>query len=141
MIIFLRRIPASTKKHEISDYLEPVLKGSLLQKSGNIESIKILVLRDTQTNTLEFHGLVEIDSDSVAKRVINKLNRKVFKGKNIAVREYHQRSWHNDPRINMHEWNEELVNKRQSDRRRRRLEVETDLTNTFSSNKHFHRSL
>jgi len=141
MIVFLRRIPASTKKHDISDYLEPVLKGSLLQKSGEIKKIDILVVRDTQTQALEFHGLVEIEPESAANRVIKKLNRKVFKGKNIAIREYHQRSWHNDPRLNMHEWNEELANKRKGDRRRPRLEVEADLTSTFSSHDSFHRSL
>ena len=141
MIVFLRRIPANTKKHEISDYLEPILKGGLLQKSGRIENIKILVMKDTQTNALEFHGLVKIDLESAAQRVIKKLNRKVFKGKNIAVREYFYRTWHNDPRMNMHEWNEELANKRKGDRRRTRLEVEADLTNSFTTNENFHRSL
>jgi len=37
------------------------------------------------------------------------------------VREY--RSWHNDPRISTHQWNEELNDKRKHRRRRSRLEI------------------
>lgn len=141
MIIFLRRIPGNTKKHEIIDFINPILKGGLFQKSGHIEQIKILVLKNTQNNILEFHGLVTIDSEQVGKRIIKKLNRKYFKDKPIAVREYHHRTWHNDPRINMHEQNEELVNRRRSDRRRARLEVVEDVPTQFSSNQNFHRTL
>lgn len=141
MIIFLGRIPANTRKHEITDHITPALKGGLFQKSGRIENIKILVLKDKNTNTLEYHGLVTIDPDAAAKRVIKKLNRKVFKGKHIAVREYHLRSWHNDPRLNMHEYNEELINKRNGDRRRSRIEEDEDISGNFSSNEVFHRNL
>ncbi len=123
MIIILRRISENTEKQEIVDFLSPILKGGLLKRSGHIEQIKILVLRDPKRNTIEYHGLVTIDSDAAAKRVIKKLNRKQFRNRNIAVREYFYRSWHNDPRVNMHEWNEEFKNKRKTSRRRLGLEI------------------
>ncbi len=141
MIVFLRRIPANTRKRDIVDFITPVLKGGFLQKSGRIEDIKTLVYKDTRTKIMEYHCLVTIDSDAVANRVIKKLNRKAFKGKHISVREYFHRSWHNDPRINMHEMNEELTNKRQGDRRRPRLEAVDDVSVQFSSSKDFHRTL
>ena len=141
MIVFLRRIPANTRKRDIVDFIKPVLKGGLLQKSGRIEEIKMLVFKDTQTKIMEYHCLVTIDSDAVANRVIKKLNRKVFKGKHITVREYFYRSWHNDPRIKMHEMNEELANKRQGNRRQARLEAVTDVSIEFISSKDFHRTL
>ena len=141
MIVFLRRIPSNTRKQDIIDFIAPVLKGGLLQKSGRIEDIQTLVFKDTQTNITECHCLVTIDSDVVANRVIKKLNRKAFKGKHIAVREYFYRSWHNDPRINMHEMNEELTNKRQGNRRLSRLEVASEVSVEFSSFKDFHRTL
>ena len=78
MIVFLRRIPADTKKQEIIAYIKPFLKGRLLQKSGRIEGVKILVLKETQTNTIEYHGLVTIDSDDVARRVIKKTQQEGF---------------------------------------------------------------
>ncbi len=123
MIIILRRIPENTENHEIIDFLAPVLKGGFLKRPGHIEHIKILILKDTLKNTIEYHGLVTIDSDAAANRVIKRLNRKPLKNKNIIVREYFHRSWHNDARVNTHEWNEELEDKRKNNRRRARLEV------------------
>jgi len=132
MLILLRRIPQNTNEQDIIDFLEPALKGGLFKKTGHIESIQILVLKDTQRKTIEFHGLVSIDSEAAANRVIKDLNKTTFKNKPILVREYFHRSWHNDPRINMRQWNEELVDKRKSSRRRPRLEVVTKESLTFS---------
>jgi len=132
MLILLRRIPQNTNEQDIIDFLEPALKGGLFKKTGHIESIQILVLKDTQRKTIEFHGLVSIDSEAAANRVIKDLNKTTFKNKPILVREYFHRSWHNDPRINMRQWNEELVDKRKSSRRRPRLEAVTKESLTFS---------
>lgn len=133
MIIILRRIPADTNKQDILDYLNPVLKGGVFQKPGYIEGIKILILRDTQNKELEYHALVTIDSDSAASRVIKKLNRKVFLGKHIAVREYFHRSWHNDPRINIAAYSKKLLNKRKGDRRQAKLELVDSVSVKFSN--------
>ncbi len=132
MIIILRRISENTEKQEIVDFLDPILKGGLLKKSGHIEHIKLLILRDPNKNTIEYHGLVTIDSDSAAQRVIKKLNRKQFRNRNIIVREYFYRSWHNDPRVNMHEWNDEFKNKRKGSRRRIDLEVVSEESIKFN---------
>jgi len=141
MIIILRRIPDNTQKHEISSYLNPVLQGGIFQKSGYIELIKIQVIKDTRTNSLEHHALVTIDSDVAAERVIKKLNGKAFKGKHIAVREYVYRSWHNDPRGSMGKENAEQQEKRQIDRRRNKLEVVGKASTKFSGDEQFHRTL
>jgi hypothetical protein len=138
MIIILRRISENTEKDEIIDFLTPILKGSLLKRTGHIENIKILTLKDTLNDTIEYHGLVTIDSDAAANRAIKKLNRKVFKNRNVIVREYFHRSWHNDPRVNMHEWNEELENKRKNNRRRSRLEVISEESMRLNRNEKDH---
>jgi len=132
MIIFLRRIPANTKKQDIIDFINPLLKGSIFQKKGHIENIKILVLRDDETHAVEYHGLVTIDSDAVAKRII-KLNKKIIRGKHITVREYHHRLWQNDPRINIDKINKKILNARQSNRRRSRLVKRGDVSVEFNS--------
>lgn len=132
MVIILRRIPQNTVEQDIIDFLDNILQGKIFQKSGTIESISILTLRDTQRNTIEYHGLVTIDSDAAAKRAIKQLNKKAFKNKPIIIREYFHRSWHNDPRVNMHQWNEELADKRKGSRRRPRLEVVTKDSLRFS---------
>jgi len=141
MIVFFRRIPANTQKKEVVAYVEPFLDGGILHKSGRIEDVQMLVFQDPLTKAMEYHCLVTIDSDAVANRVIKQLNRKAFKGKHIAVREYFHRSWHNDPRNDMDQCDEELLNKRRTSRRQQRLEVVADMSDIFSSSKSFHRIL
>ena len=137
MIVFFRRIPANTQKKEVVAYVEPFLEGGMLQKSGRIEDVQMLVFQDPLTKAKEYHCLVTIDSDAVANRVIKQLNRKAFKGKHIAVREYFHRSWHNDPRNN-DESDEELLNKRLVSRRQQRLDVVADMSDIFNSSENSH---
>ncbi|MFK5948500.1 MAG: RNA-binding protein [Methylococcales bacterium] len=141
MILILRRIAKNASDQEIIDFLEPALKGNFLKKTGQIESINRLVLKDNRRKTIEYHALVAIDSDATAKRAIKKLHRKPFKNRVIIVREYFYRSWHNDPRVNMHQWNEELVDKRKGNRRRRRLEVVNEESIKFSQGEDDFRAL
>jgi len=132
MILFLRRIPEHSDNGDIIDFLKSAVKGSLFQQKGKIENIKILALKDIQKNTLEYHGLVTISPEKVATRVMKTLNRQPFNDRNIIVREYFHRSWHNDPRVNMHQWNEELLDKRKHNRRRGRLESVTEESMKFN---------
>jgi len=119
MIIFLTRIPADTTHDDIIEFIDPILKGGLFKKSGYIRKINLLIFEDTEKGKLEYHALVSVEPDKVAERVIKRLNRKPINGKHIAVREYVLRNWHNDPRINMQQWNEEFKNRRKADRRRK----------------------
>ncbi len=123
MILILHRIPANTQKYDIIDHLSPVLDGSFFKQSGHIENIEFLIFEDTHKNCLEYHALVAIDSEAAAKRVIKQLNRKRFKNKNIAIREYIIRSWHKDRRNTLHEQNEEFINRRVKNRRGNRLKL------------------
>jgi hypothetical protein len=101
MIIFLRNIPLKTKKYEIASFIGKVFDHCFLGRPSatlSIEDIEILLIQDVDSNTLEKHGLVRISPKEVAKRVIKKLNGTIFKGTHITVREYINRSAHNDPR-------------------------------------------
>ena len=140
MIIFLRNIPATTQYHDILEFIEPVLKGGFFSRKGTASSIKILVLEDKNFHTREYHGLVKVDQEAVAERVIKKLNRKLFKGRRIAVREYKHRTWHGDRRVN---WDDmvKLQERRKNDRRRSHLEVVDDMTDKFTNKGSFHRKL
>lgn len=141
MIIILKRIPGNTRKKDIIEYLAPVLKGKVFQKPGVIEKIQMLALKNPQTEDVDLYGVVYIDSDEAAKRVIKKFNRKVFKGKNIAISEYVNRSWHNDSRLNSIEPSDAQQSKRKFDRRRASLQKIKALSVSFSSHDSFHRKL
>ncbi|NOQ12915.1 MAG: hypothetical protein GQ583_00335 [Methyloprofundus sp.] len=140
MILFLRSISAQTRRSDIIAFIEPAMKVSLFGKKGAIEQIKILHLKDARTNISEFHGLVTIEPDAAAKRVLKHLNRKKFLDKHIVVREYHQRDWHNDPRENHEPFISTKAEKRVTDRRRRNIEVVEGIKHKFSSNRTFHRN-
>lgn len=135
MIIFIRKIPANTKLSEIIGFVEPAIKGGIFRKGGVIRDAKILALRDLRLRTLEFHGLVTIEPDKAALRAIKKLKGKRFKGKFVAVRQYFQRDWHNDPRQNRQQpGGPDIQERRIGDRRRGKgLEIIEDISGKFSS--------
>jgi hypothetical protein len=124
MIILLSKIPADTQKEDIDAYLRPVVRGPFYFKKGTIKSIKLFILKDKQLNELEHYGLVKIEPDEVAERTIKKLNRKFFKGKRIAVREYAcTRIWQNDRRDHCIPCDLNSKDRRLFDRRREHLEM------------------
>lgn len=135
MIIFLRKIPVTTKIRELIDFVEPALKGGLFKKSGKIMEAKILAMQDTRYKALEFHGLISVEPDVAALRAIKRLKGQRFKGRLVVVRQYFHRDWHNDPRQHQNQ----TVTQHLSDRRRgcrRRgpnLEVIRDISENFSS--------
>lgn len=113
MLILLSKIPKNTTRSDIINFLNPVLKGGFFARKGMIKSLEVMIYKDSNADISPYHGLVRIEPDSVAKRAISKLNRKPLKGKHITVREYHYRSWRNDPRIT----NKMLYTKFHEDRR------------------------
>ncbi len=135
MIIFIRKIPANTKLSEVIAFVEPALKRGLFRKGGIIKGAKILALRDKRLNAMEFHGLVTVEPDKVALRAIKQLKGQRFKGKFVVVRQYFQRSWHNDPRQNRAgAQGFDMIERRLSDRRRGKdLEIIEDISSRFSS--------
>lgn len=116
MIVFFKRIPTGTRKSDIEDFIAETVKGGLFSRSGEIKNITIIERRNPHLNVTDYHGLVTIEPESVAERVIKKLNRKLFKGKYIEVRRYYIRKAANDPR-SKHGVNEVPDNRRRSERR------------------------
>jgi hypothetical protein len=98
MILILKNIAAKINKKQIKEFLEPTVKGSLFHKTGQIQSIRVLLLKNVKTHITHSHGLVEIIPDTVAERVIKKLNRKIMQGKLVRIAEYRTRSPRNDLR-------------------------------------------
>jgi hypothetical protein len=125
MMIIFKKISAKTKKQDIKDFIVPAVKGNWLIKNGQIKSILILTQRNIRTRVIQHHILVEVTPDSIAEKVIKKLNKTTLVGKYIAVCEYKIRNWHNDPRMN-HSYAstyKRLKDKRIADRRDQYEEV------------------
>ena len=139
MIILFRNVPEQTKDHHLAAFIEPVLKVTWFRKKIIVEELKVIHLHDQHSKASEYHGLVTIQPESAAIRVIKRLNGKAILGRPIFVREYHRRTWHNDPRIKHDFHHSEVVCQRVADRRRKHLEVIKDVSTKFSGDKSFHR--
>lgn len=140
MIVILSKIPPETTYQDIIEFIEPALKTSWFSKEGFIEEVKILMIIDSDKEIVEYHGLIRINPDSSAKKVINLLNRKPILGKRIAVREYHYRSWHNDTRENSNNRLGKILHRRSNSRRRPNLESVLANASTTTSEKNFHKT-
>lgn len=122
MVIILIDIPENITKQEIENFI-----GSSA-KDGHIEDISIVVQKNLKTHQLQYHGLVMITPDSVAKKTIVKLTSHAIKDKPVAIREYQSRSIDNDRRNKKNLLAEfDYINKfndrRKSDRRHQYSEV------------------
>jgi len=139
MNIFLRRIPANTQHVEISEFVSPVLKTGFFKKAGQILNIEILALRDKRHDSIEYHGLVTLDSEWSVKRAVNGLKNRRLNGRYVLVRPYYHRSWDNDPRQQLTHIDDAMyLEKRHGDRRRGKyLEVIKNVSDQFSSQDEF----
>lgn len=127
MLIFFRNIPPATRKIDLVEFITPAFNFNFVDKffrsPGTIVDIKLVNLLDKEKNTLNVHGLVRINPDDAAERVIKRLNRKTVNGRRISVREYQARSEKNDPRSAYGDIPQEMLDRRIGDRRRKNLEV------------------
>lgn len=142
MNIFLRRIPANTKHVEISEFIIPALKKGFFGKAGRILNIEILALRDRLAGTIEYHGLVTLDSESTVQHAIKSLKNRRLNGRYVLVRPYYHRSWYNDPRQQREFDQNKYLEKRKGDRRRgQHLEVIKNVSDQFNSEDDFFKSV
>lgn len=142
MNIFLRRIPANTRHTEISEFVAPALKSGWFRKSGRIVDVEILALQDTRVGTIEYHGLVTLDSELTVQRVVKGLKNRRFNGRMVVVRPYYHRSWYNDPRQNQLAVPADFIEKRKGDRRRGKyLHVIKNASDRFNSEDDFFKTV
>lgn len=128
---------------DILEFVVPTLKGGLFDKAGQVLNIEILALRDKRSATIEYHGLVTLDSESSVKRAVKGLKNRRLNGRYVQARPYYHRSWDNDPRQQQaHNDNIEFMEKRHGDRRRgRNLEVIKNVNDRFNSEDEFSQTM
>jgi len=138
MNIFLRRIPANAKHAEITEFVSTTLKTSFFRKAGRILNVEILALQDIRIGTIEYHGLVTLDSESAVTNAVKGLKNKRLNGRIVLVRPYYHRSWYNDPRRGQNPANNKILERRKSDRRRGQyLQIIKNVSDRFNSEDDF----
>jgi hypothetical protein len=138
MNIFLRRIPANAKHAEITEFVTPALKTSFFRKPGRILNVEILALQDIRIGTMEYHGLVTLDSEAAVANAVKGLKNRRLNGRIVLVRPYYHRSWYNDPRRQQNPANKKTLERRKGDRRRGQyLQIIKNVSDRFNSEDDF----
>jgi len=124
MWILLCQIPSGSTRPELGSFVSKGLKRSCtflpFPSHAKIKRCEILQIFNPESDTTEYHGLVQIDPGKAALSVIKRLSGHQFQGKLIEVREYFRRSSYRDRRriLSGRHGRQEL---RRQDRRRDRL--------------------
>ena len=95
MKIILKYVPKNTTYQQIFHFLKPTLAGGLFIKLGEIKGVLVFVHKHRFSQAVDFHVILDIQPDEVAKRVVKKLHRKKLNGQYIDVMEYIERSIYN----------------------------------------------
>lgn len=96
MMLIFKRISEGTGVPDIEAFVAPALKGGWFRKSGRLQSVVIQMHRETETAGREYHAVVWVEPDQVARRVIKRLNRKPLNGKPVEIAEMKVRHHSND---------------------------------------------
>jgi hypothetical protein len=129
MDIFIRRLPEGTTRRDIQDFVLPALKprwrlfGS--RTAGKLSKVAILRIHDSNTGTVEFHGLIRIEPAMEGLAVIHRLNGTLLKSKRVEVRKYYRRSAARDRRrLEGESLPAHIQEQRKRDRRRHTLQTQ-----------------
>ena len=125
MFILIKNLHEHITVDDLENFVKPVLKGRLFQKTAELRSIKIVVLVDKHNIIVERHGLITISPESEKARLIKALNNSCIDQERFNVAEYFIRHWSNDRRTHAQLANPHPQNRRSNDRRRSGLNMLT----------------
>lgn len=129
MEVFIRRLPNSTTRLDLMQFISSALKPRwyLLQFApvGTLTHCDICRIDDQLNNQVEYHGIVQIEPPSAALNVIKQLNGEYFKSKKVEVRKFFRRSIKRDRRRVMPaSLTKNHIDQRKQDRRRPYIHTE-----------------
>ncbi len=124
MWIFYRHLPRGTTTREINKVTMKGCKAAMgltsLFRKNPVKRSKIIRINDLETKNTEYHGLVQVDSPTMAQSIIESLNGKTVNGLHINPHRYHRRFPSRDRRSHQTAHPNQLE-RRKGDRRRSNL--------------------
>lgn len=133
MYVIIKNLLPSISIDDLEEFVIPAAKGRFFQKKGTIKSLKIIELVCAKTGvSVERHGLVIVDSDSIKKRLIKSLNGQSIGNVKHSVGEYVIRHWSIDSRSGDLPFKRPTLDRRKSDRRRSGLNMIAVSQKSFS---------
>ncbi|TVO79004.1 RNA-binding protein [Sedimenticola selenatireducens] len=129
MEVFIRRLPNSTTRLDLMQFLSIALKPKWYRLQfaplGHLVHCEICRIDDPINKLVEYHGIAKIEPPSAAKMIINQLNGEFFKTKQVEVRKFFRRSINRDRRrTSLAQPSQAILEKRKQDRRRPQIHTE-----------------
>lgn len=124
MLVFIQNMPESVSSEELQRLVNDAMKRSWFpfRRRGSIENLDIIRVHDRDNETVEHHGLVDIEPDGTALAALKRLNRSVIRGGQIIASPYAVRSAYRDRRGHKpHAEDLSVIDRRKRDRRRANL--------------------
>jgi hypothetical protein len=103
MKIFIRQVPAGLSEWELRGFITRAFgyrRFLPFMLTPKMTSCGIMRIKDQDVGVIEYHGVVVVVPDDAARDCVRKLNRTRLRGKLVEVREFHDRSFHNERRVN-----------------------------------------
>jgi len=123
MKIFIGNIPEETECLDLISFIESVMDTQDFIMREFIGDVNIIQLEDPVTGVLEFHGLITLEPDALARELLEKLPEQPLLGITVSAREYTLRNQSNDPRSREAK-SSKKNDLRKGERRRQNMEVE-----------------
>ncbi len=128
MLVFVRIIPKSVTCDELRHFVRKGVDSLWTRFSGNqgsVDGVSIKKFTNQKTQSVEYHGIVNVEPATSAQAAIRRLSRTTLKGVPVEVRKFYQLSPLRDRRTGQSAKEHESFNDlRKRDRRRSRLAVE-----------------
>ena len=124
MNILFKNIPIGITGYELAEFIESEFNVDNVESNKlavTVCCIEMLERQDHFCHPLEQYGIVRISPPDLARKVIRQLDGCSFNRLKITVREYLNRSVVNDPRNNLIDMPEVILEKRVKDRRKHSL--------------------
>ncbi len=128
MLVFIRMIPKSVNCNELRHFVSKGVNSFWTRyagKQGSVDSVSINKVTNQEMQSVEYHGIVNIEPATSAQAAIKKLNRTTLKGVPVEVRKFYQRSPMRDRRKGQSDIDADMFKDlRKGDRRRKQLFME-----------------
>ena len=124
MNILFKNIPIGITGYDLAEFIESEFNMDSIESkklSVTVCCIEMMERQDHFCHLVEQYGIVRISPPDLAKKVIRRLDGRFFDRLPISVRKYYIRSAGNDPRLNLIDTPEMIMEKRTKDRRQHSL--------------------
>lgn len=108
MYVIVKHLPSEIAICDFKERIEPLIKGGIIRKNGEIKAIKFIELVDKSNRFVELHAIVRVCSEDSRRRLIKGVNSRKFMenimsdypgAKPLVAADYVIRHWTNDRRI------------------------------------------